>query len=166
MPTPMGHAIGGLAVYLASRDRPLREDLPLALACAGTSLLPDLDFAIGPFAGQSYHHYFTHSLGFTALFFLAAYLVCRFLGRARPFRDAAILSTAYLSHILLDMLGRDTTPPFGVQLLWPFSEAFYLPPFSIFDEVLRGTFGRLFGLHNWLAVVKETLILGPIAALL
>jgi membrane-bound metal-dependent hydrolase YbcI (DUF457 family) len=166
MPTPVGHAIGGLAVYLAARDRPIREDLPIAVACAGASLLPDLDFAIGPFAGRSYHHYFTHSLGFTALFALAAYLVCRFLGRTRSFRDAMVLSAAYLSHIFLDMLGRDTTPPFGVQLFWPLSDVFTLSPVSLFDEVRRGTLGKLFGLHNWLAVAKETLILGPITVLL
>ncbi len=166
MPTPVGHVIGGLVVYLAARDRPIKEDLPFVAACAGVSLLPDLDFAIGPLAGKSYHHYFTHSLGSAALFGLAAYLVSRAFRRNKPLRDATVLMAVYLSHILLDMVGRDTTPPFGVQLFWPFSEAFYISPVSLFDEVLRGTIGKLFGLHNWLAVARETLILGPIAVLL
>ncbi len=169
MPTPVGHVIGGLAVYLTSRDRliqPIQKDLPFVAVCAGVSLLPDLDFAIGPFAGKSYHHYFTHSLGFTALFGLAAYIVSRTLRKTRPLRDAAVLTVVYLSHILLDMVGRDTTPPFGVQLFWPFSEVFYILPVSLFDEVWRGTLGKLFGLHNWLAVARELLVLGPIVVFL
>jgi membrane-bound metal-dependent hydrolase YbcI (DUF457 family) len=165
MPTPVGHAIGGLAVYFSAKGRPIREDLPFVAVCAGVSLLPDLDFAIGPFAGKSYHHTFTHSLGFTILFAFVTYLACRFLGRPKPIRDAGVLAMVYLSHILLDMLGEDKTSPFGVQLLWPFSEAYYISPFPIFDEVWRGTLDRLFGLHNWLAVAKEVLILGPIVVL-
>ena len=62
MPTPVGHVIGGVSVYLAARGRPSQDDLRFVAACVGVSLLPDLDFAIGPLTGRNYHH-FTHSLG-------------------------------------------------------------------------------------------------------
>ncbi len=166
MPTPVGHVLGGLAVYAATGDKPLKKDLTFAAACVAVSLFPDLDFAIGPFAGRSYHHYFSHSLGFAALFGLGAYLVARAFGRSKPLRDAGILFAIYLSHIFLDLLAKDASPPFGVQLLWPFSEAFHMSPFAIFDEVWRGTLSKLFGLHNWLTVVREVVILAPVGAAL
>ena len=166
MPTPLGHVLGGLAVYAASRDKPLREDLTFAAACVGVSLFPDLDFVIGPIAGGSYHHYFSHSLGFAALFGLGTYLVARATHRSKPLRDAGILFAVYLSHIFLDLLAKDPSPPFGVQLLWPFSGAFYISPILIFDDVWRGTLGKLFGLHNWLTVAREVVILAPFGAVL
>ena len=164
MPTPVGHALGGLAVYAATGDKPLKKDLTFAAVCVGASLFPDLDFAIGPLAGRSYHHYFSHSLGFATLFGLGAYLIARASHRSKPLRDAGILFAIYLSHIFLDLLAKDTFPPFGVQLFWPFSEAFYKSPILIFDEVWRGTLGKLFGLHNWLALAREVVILVPVGA--
>lgn len=166
MPTPVGHALGGLAVYLGATHGEVRRDLALGVACLGVSLLPDLDFAIGPFAGRNYHHYFTHSLGFAALFALAAYIGARVLGQARPLWDTGVLTGVYLSHILLDLLAKDTSPPFGVQIFWPFSDAFYISPIIIFDDIWRGSLAKLFGLHNWLSVGREVLILGPVIALL
>lgn len=166
MPTPVGHALGGLAVYLAATRGDVRRRLGLGAACVGVALLPDLDLAIGSFAGRNTHHYFTHSLGFTALFALAAYIGARALGRARPLWDASILTAAYLSHILLDLLAKDISPPFGVELFWPFSDAFYISPILLFDDIWRGSLGKLFGLHNWLSLGREVLVLGPLIALL
>jgi membrane-bound metal-dependent hydrolase YbcI (DUF457 family) len=164
MPTPVGHALGAVAIYFAATDRPLREDLGMATACVGASLFPDLDFVITPFVGRSYHHYFTHSLGFAVLFAMVVYLIARGLKRTRPLRDTGLLTACYLSHILLDLVGKDTWPPFGVQLFWPFSDAFTISPLIVFDEVRRGTLGRLFGRHNWLTLAREVLILAPVAA--
>jgi membrane-bound metal-dependent hydrolase YbcI (DUF457 family) len=166
MPTPVGHVLAGAAVYFATKDRPLREEWGLVAACVGVSLIPDLDFAIEPFVGRSYHNYFTHSLGFAALFAIIVYLLARALKRSRPARETSILTAVYLSHILLDFLGKDTSPPFGVQLFWPFSDAFIMSPITIFDDVWRGTLAKLFGLHNWMTVAREVLILTPVALLL
>ena len=164
MPTPVGHALGGLAAYLATRGD--RKDWALLGASLASALLPDLDFLIRPFAGRSYHHYFTHSLGFAALFFGVAYvLLCR-IQRAAPWRDAWVMTGAYLSHIILDLLAKDTSPPFGVQLLWPFSDAFFISPVAVFTDIWRGSLALLFGLHNWTAVGWEVLVLSPLVGLL
>jgi membrane-bound metal-dependent hydrolase YbcI (DUF457 family) len=166
MPTPAGHLLGAAAVYFGSTDRPLREDWGLAAACVGSSLFPDLDFAITPLVGRSYHNYFTHSLGFAALFGVAVYFLARELKRSAPLRDTAILTAVYLSHILLDFLGKDTSPPIGVQLFWPFWDGFFKSPVIIFGDVWRGSLARLFGLHNWMTMAWEVLVLMPVVILL
>ena len=166
MPTPVGHMLGAAAVYFSTSGRPLREEYGLAAACVGASLFPDLDFALKPLVGQSYHNHFTHSLGFAFLFGVAAYFVARALKRSRPFRDTGILTAVYLSHILLDFLGKDTSPPFGVQFFWPLSDAFVNSPIAVFGDVWRGTIAKLFGLHNWMTVAREVLILTPVVLVL
>ena len=129
------------------------------------ALVPDLDLLIGPFTGRTYHHYFTHSLGFTGLFAVVVYGVARTMGRASPSRDTLLLTLAYLSHIVLDLLGKDTTPPFGVQLFWPFSDQFFISPVVVFSDVWRGSLSRTFGLHNWLALGREAVLLVPVVGL-
>lgn len=165
MPTPVGHALGGLAVYLLG-ERRQGLGKPLATAAVATALAPDLDFALGPLLGGNYHHYFTHSVGFLALFAAAVYLVSRYRGRPRPRQDALLLGAAYGSHILLDLLAKDTSPPFGVELFWPLSKAFVISPVVIFDDIWRGDLATLLGLHNWLAVAREIAILGPLVLVL
>ncbi len=166
VPTPVGHALGGLAVYAGARGARKKKDWTLLGATLVAAVLPDLDLLIGPFAGRSYHHYFTHSLGFTALFAGLAYWAMRRMGRDDPARDAGVIAAGYLSHIILDMLTKDTTPPFGVQLFWPFSDAFFISPVTIFSDVWRGGLAVLFGLHNWLAMGREILLLVPVVGLL
>ncbi|MCI0410427.1 MAG: metal-dependent hydrolase [Acidobacteria bacterium] len=158
MPTPVGHALAGLAIYASGRRPRLREDWPFAAAVVGSALLPDVDFVLGFFVGRNLHHHFTHSLGATAFYFLACLGPCG-LGRS------GWLTFAYASHLLLDLFSKDTAPPFGIQLLWPVSAGFYISPVLVFDDVWRGSLAMLFGWHNWLAVGREVLLLGPLAAL-
>jgi len=165
MPTPVGHALGGFAAYIRGTTG-ARTDWTLLGATLAAALLPDLDLVIGPFAGRTYHHYFTHSLGFTALFAAAVYGAMRRMGRASPGRDSLVIAIGYLSHIILDLLTKDTTRPFGVQLLWPFSDTFFISRVTVFSDVWRGSLAQLFGLHNWLAVAREVLVLVPVLGLL
>jgi len=160
MPTPLAHSLAGTTIALfSSGKRPL--DLKLLAASVIAALFADIDFGISFLVGQNVHHYFTHSLGFTLLFTGAAYLLARALGRVRPELDAMVLGVSYLSHILLDILSKDTAPPYGLELFWPLSDRFHISPILVFDDVFRGTLAKLFGLHNWLAVGREVLILGP-----
>lgn len=161
MPTPVAHSLAGLAVYFgASKER--QEDLALLGAAVVSACFADLDFGLGFLTGENYHHYFTHSLGFTTVFFAASYAVARFAKRTRALHDAAILGVAYLSHVLLDMLSKDTAAPYGVELFWPFADTFVISPVLVFDDIWRGTLAKLFGLHNWLAVAREVAIVGPL----
>lgn len=176
MPTPIGHALGGLLVGLltdatgaagasgaqgAARapgatgavvaSRALL-DRSLAI-CAVAACLPDLDF----FWGR--HNMETHSLGF-AIFVGLAVLAWQ---RSRRLALACTLSVA--SHVLFDWLGSDDFPPLGVMALWPLNSNFYFADAYVFEAISRRYWLDNFFSHNAWAVIKELLILGPIAAL-
>ncbi|MGH9319942.1 MAG: metal-dependent hydrolase, partial [Vicinamibacteria bacterium] len=164
MPTPVAHSLAGAAISLVSSPK-RKLDKKLFAASLAAACLPDIDFGIGFLLGRNVHHYFTHSLGMTLLFTGIAYVFARAAARPRPFADAMVLGAAYLSHILLDMLSKDTASPYGVELFWPLSDRFYISPILVFDDIWRGSLGKLLGLHNWLAVAREILIVGPVTAL-
>ncbi len=44
---------------------------------------------------------------------------------------------AWSSHILLDWLGADANPPYGVQALWPFSDTWFFSRLDIFPGTQR-----------------------------
>jgi hypothetical protein len=70
-----------------------------------------------------------------------------------------------VTHLGLDLFSKDTSAPYGMELWWPFSEAFAIAPVTLFDDIWRGTLAKLLGLHNWLAVAREVLIVGPLVAI-
>lgn len=163
MPTPVAHALAGTAVYLAASGAGRRrKDLMLFAAAVVAACFADLDFGLNFLTGENYHHYFTHSIAFASLFTIGVYFFSRLRKRVAPARDAWILGLAYLTHIFLDMFSKDTSPPYGLELGWPFSDAFTIAPFTVFDDIWRGSLEQLLSLHNWLAVGREVLIVGPV----
>jgi membrane-bound metal-dependent hydrolase YbcI (DUF457 family) len=164
MPTPVAHSLAGAAIaLLSSGKRPL--DLKVLTTSILAACVADIDFGVGFLVGRNVHHYFTHSVGFTLFFAGTVYLLAQAYTRDRPAFDTLVLGVSYLSHILLDLLSKDTAAPYGLQLFWPLSDEFYIFPILVFDDIWRGTLAQLFGLHNWLAVAREILILGPPTAL-
>ena len=163
MPTPLAHALAGTAVYLsASRGGRRRKDLVLFAATVVAACFADLDFGLNFLTGENYHHYFTHSVAFASLFTIGAYFFSRLRKRVAPGRDAWILGLAYLTHIFLDVFSKDTSAPYGLELWWPFSDTFTIAPFTVFNNIWRGTLQQLLSLHNWLAVAREVLVVGPV----
>ena len=76
------------------------------------------------------------------------------------------MAAAYGTHILLDWLGKDTAPPFGLPALWPFSSRYYISGADLFMEISRRYWKPdEFIVGNLKAVGWEMLVLGPIAAL-
>jgi len=164
MPTPVAHSLAGTTIaLLSSGKRPL--NLKLFAASVGAAMFADIDFGVGFLLGRNVHHYFTHSVGFTLLFAGTAYLLARAYARPRPALDALVLGVCYLSHVVLDVLSKDTAAPYGVQFFWPLSDRFFISPILVFDDIWRGTLAKLFGIHNWLAVAREALLMGPPSAL-
>jgi membrane-bound metal-dependent hydrolase YbcI (DUF457 family) len=124
----------------------------------------DIDFGLSYVLGRNVHHHFTHGVGFVALYFTGVWLVARRTRHASQAAGLALWSSlSYLTHLGLDLLSKDPSPPSGLQFWWPLSDDFYISPVLVFDEVWRGSLARLFGLHNWMAVGREVLILGPVA---
>lgn len=159
MPTPIGHALGGLAVGAAivGRAQPpwfgIRSS-SLLWVWALCGVLPDVDFFVGGHRGV------THTLGAIALVGCGTAL----LARRRPALWLAA-AASYGTHLLLDWLGADGVDPLGIMALWPFVDTFYLSPYSLFPAVCRqfSSVGCRVDLVQ--AVVWELLLLGPVAAM-
>lgn len=161
VPSPIGHALGGaLFGGLIAPRRPAATGRvgPRwwrdAAVLGFVGLLPDLDFLVG------LHSRHTHGLGAAMAAGLVAWLLAR--GRARW---GLAVAAAYASHILLDWLGSDTTPPIGIMALWPLSDAFYQSDLQVFMAIMRRDWGTGFWTHNLTAIAWELLLLGPPAAL-
>ena len=171
MPSPVGHFLGGMiGGLLVSRQSSGGLGQPSALSrqpgCERRApwwplvtfgllgVAPDLDFLFGT------HGTYTHSVGAMVLVGVAATA----LSRPAAFGWGAACVSAYGSHILLDWLSTDTVPPIGIMALWPFGEQHYLAGLQWFMAIQRD--GKLAAMliHDALAVLRELLILGPVAA--
>ncbi len=157
MPTPFGHALGGLAAgaLLVGRMAPSvrfgRRRLPLLVAFGLIGMLPDIDILLGGHRGV------THSVG--------AALAVGGLAAAVDRRPGVWLglATAYGTHVVLDWLGTDTEPPLGVMALWPFNHTFYLSSYQWFPSVCRQYWLAGCWVNLARAVWWELLLLGPVA---
>jgi membrane-bound metal-dependent hydrolase YbcI (DUF457 family) len=163
MPTPVGHAIGGLAaawlVQSVQRQRRFLDasgsEAQLAFLCAAVAVLPDFDLLLGT------HRGYTHSLGAVAAVGVISWLL---LQRHTSSASTAVITAAYGSHLLLDWLGKDSADPAGLMLLWPLSSRFYISGFDAFSEVSRRYWNvDEFIVGNFRAVGWELLILTPVA---
>jgi membrane-bound metal-dependent hydrolase YbcI (DUF457 family) len=174
MPSPIGHALAGLAtawsVDLVPGDRAWRTAPAaaswykragngLTLACAALAAAPDLDLLIPRF-----HRSITHSVTAVAAAGLVAALVA---ARARRpvARVTAMCAGAWATHLLLDWLGVDRLyAPFGIQMLWPFSHAWFISGWDVFAATERhDVFGGAAIRENVAAVIQEVAIVGPVA---
>jgi membrane-bound metal-dependent hydrolase YbcI (DUF457 family) len=170
MPSPIGHALAGIAVAwtadLLPGDRAWRT-VPdtntwyqragggLTVACAGLGAAPDLDLAFAA------HRTVTHSIG--AVFLVGLIAAALAANAQRPVARVALMcAAAYGSHLLLDWLGADYYPPRGIQLMWPINREWYISGLDVFRQTARlriFTHGPL--LTNIRAILREIAILGP-----
>jgi membrane-bound metal-dependent hydrolase YbcI (DUF457 family) len=175
MPSPIGHALAGVAVAwtadLLPGDR-TRRTAPasstwyqragggLTLICAGLGAAPDLDLAFVA------HRTMTHSVGAVCFVGLCAAAIA--VAARRPVARVALMcAAAYGSHLLLDWLGADYYPPRGLQLLWPFSREWYISGLDVFRQTARlRVFTRGPMLTNVRAVAQEVALLAPVLGLL
>jgi len=162
MPSPIGHALGAVAAGLAGAElarssslaaSSIRHPWREAALFSAVGLLPDLDLLVGA------HSQYTHSVGAVALVLAVAWLATR----GRDVGLALAVALAYASHPLLDWLGQDGTPPYGVMLLWHFDPGFHNSGLDVFSGISRRYWLPGFFVHNLAAVVREVLILGPLA---
>jgi membrane-bound metal-dependent hydrolase YbcI (DUF457 family) len=169
MPSPIGHALAGVAaawaVDLIPGDRAWRTILGgtwyqragggLTLACAALGAAPDLDLAFIE------HRTITHSIG--AVCFVTLFAAALAANARRPIARVALMcGAAYGSHLLLDWLGTDRYPPLGLQLMWPINKAWYISGVDLFRQTARQrifTHGPM--MVNVRAIAQEIGILGP-----
>jgi len=157
MPTPVGHALAGLTVAWISDAIRKTKDRSLSVGCVVATVVPDLDILL------HHHRSFTHSIGAAMAAGLVVWGCSRFW---KPGSHAAApsltIAAAYSTHILLDWLGRDTAPPFGLMALWPFSHEFFISGANIFMEISRRYWKpEEFLVGNMGAVGWEIVVLAP-----
>ena len=74
---------------------------------------------------------------------------------------------AYATHLLLDWLAADPYWPYGIQIFWPFNDAWYLSGVNLFPGTERlHVFSFRTMRINLLAMAWETAILFPLVVLL
>jgi membrane-bound metal-dependent hydrolase YbcI (DUF457 family) len=162
MPSPVGHALGGIAAGGAVAHDRLGWRQAALFGVLG--LLPDLDLLVG------LHSTYTHSIGAATLIGVLAALVpdrtrARWSGAGRA-SFALACAAAYGSHVLLDWLGSDSTPPIGIMALWPFSSAFYQSDLNVFGAISRRYWLVTFWIMNLTAALREIVLLGPLVLLI
>jgi inner membrane protein len=161
MPTPLGHALGALIVTAPIRARYRLLGAGALAAAAAAGMAPDLDLLYGRHSAE------THSIGAAAVAGLATWLYLRGRRVARAGAISAMVAIAVVSHPVLDWLGTDNTPPFGIMALWPFSREYYVSSApDIFMAVSRRYWLPEFWVYNLRVLVQELAILGIPAALI
>ncbi len=172
MPSTVGHALAGVAAAwtadLVPGDRGRRTAPPirpfydraggrLTLACAGLAAIPDIDLLFGV------HRTVTHSIGAVILVIIVAALVTGKVTRRSATRVVLMCGGAYATHLVLDWMAADSVLPYGIQALWPFTDAWYISGWNLFRQVTRRHFLSTAAVRaNALAVAQEIAILGPV----
>jgi len=171
MPSPIGHALAGTAIAFGSapalgiRNRNSAYDAGrlriLTIACAVLAALPDIDLA-APYT----HRTITHSLLATVVVTIIAAAVTGQVTPRTAWRTTLICGAAYASHLLLDWLAVDDTPPRGLQILWPFSHRWFISGWDLFRGTARRNVWSMTSMRtNALAILQEIAMLGPVTAL-
>jgi membrane-bound metal-dependent hydrolase YbcI (DUF457 family) len=134
---------------------------------------PDLDFLPGLLIGDvnRFHHGPSHSIAAALIAAVAAGWGAVLAG-GRGARTALVVLLAWSSHLLADYAAADPREPRGVPLLWPFSDAPYIAPVTLFMPFDHGSPGDdlgkalaiVFSLHNVYAIVVELALTAPLAA--
>jgi membrane-bound metal-dependent hydrolase YbcI (DUF457 family) len=166
MTTPAGHSLFGLAVFLATPMTGRKAALILLVLLMAAALIPDIDLLPvlwgGLAAANNSHQQFTHSLLFTAAGGLALAFIASRLGSGGFLRLSPYFLVAAWSHILLDLLTEDTRPPVGLELFWPFSDARFTSPISVFGGLAKSRVEDLLSWHNFQVVGGEIMVLAPL----
>jgi hypothetical protein len=167
MPSPLGHVIAGAAAgWLIAgtpggRGQPRRGIVRDACLFGALGALPDVDLIFGAHSGP------THSLAAAAIVSAAIVAAARSAAMRPRIVTAAACFAAYASHVLLDWLATDSSPPIGIMALWPFSREHYESDLHVFMAISRRYWtGWSFVRQNAIAVARELAILLPLLAVI
>ncbi len=145
MALPFGHISAGYLGYEAVRPAgPHRPALLLgAIALANAA---DFDFLPGLVIGHAdaYHRGVTHTLAAVVVIALAVAAAGGIAGacRATVLRAAGWAAAVYASHLVLDYVTVCAVPPSGGRFLWPLSDAYYIAPRPLLDEIIIDSSSR------------------------
>lgn len=164
MSSPVGHSVIGAAVgvlyFLKPSDwRSLwnraSEKWPLLLAAALLANLPDMDYIAGIMAGELnlYHHGVTHTLGWISLVSLLVWIPLRSKGAGG--RELSLIFLLLFSHLALDWVTADGKEPYGIMILWPFSDDFFISGIPLLPHLRKADFSELLDPYNFRIMAIE-----------
>jgi inner membrane protein len=173
MPSPVGHALAGIAVAWGAELFPGRRPSKapgqgasahsttghgLVLTCAALASAPDLDLLL-----DGWHRSATHS--FVSVFVVATVAGLIAASARQPaLRIASACAVAWASHMLLDWLAVDPSAPRGIQALWPFSDRRFISDWDIFPGTERENIFSAASMRvNATALVTELALMMPVA---
>ncbi len=169
MPLPVGHSLAGLALFRLTRLRFFQHPWQDALFFVVAANFADLDYLPGFLLGNPnlYHQGMSHSLA-AALGF--GVLCALWFSRKKGgdfFGYVLVCSAAYASHMALDFFNNDMRAPYGVPLLWPFSEQRFMSPVWLFASVHKSSasadfFQSVLSLHNLFVALREVVVMAPV----
>ncbi len=175
MATPLAHSAVGLAFGLA-RFRPLEAGNPEArpgpawrplAVCVILANAPDVDYLFGLFAGRfnAFHQTVTHTGVWVAALALALWLLARGRRRTKPGWSFPFLLALLGSHLLLDWLTADYSPPAGLTIGWPWSDRIWHASVSLFPAPAKSGWASLASWHNLRVLAWEAALTLPLPAL-
>jgi membrane-bound metal-dependent hydrolase YbcI (DUF457 family) len=155
MPSPIGHALAGVAFVWAVEPQ---TDHRLVATCACLAALPDIDILV---PGQ--HRAYTHSVGAVLLVTILTIAVTGKVTGRIQWRTVGLCAGAYATHLLLDWLGADHFAPYGIRALWPFDDGWYISRIDLFRQTARRhLFTMPTLITNVKAIAQEIVILAPL----
>lgn len=170
VPTPLGHGIAGLAVYIAGGGKlsrkPDRKSVVLIALCITFGLAPDLDFfhwSDGSLKVSGvFHHGVSHSIGFAFFAGFFSWSVARAMKITYANNAGLLAFASYALHVVLDLFGHDFYPVNGIGLpaLWPFTDQYFIV--ALMPGVNRAD---PFTLSSFYAVILEILLTGALLVL-
>ncbi len=171
MPSPVGHTLGAFSALLALEPNIVssRYKTNIALGAAFVfGSLADADFVVAHFSTAPYlrHHYFSHSIPFAICFTFLCWIILKCFRFQNAGKFSGLIGAAYSSHLLLDYFAEDGSNPYGIPLLWPFTNRHFIAPFNLFYSIHRGEFTDIFSMHNLVGVLIEIAVMAPITFLL
>ena len=193
MPSPVGHVIAGvtagwlvagapLGVHKFWKKEKIRQKVAgtfpgkvpatfekfgwEAAVFGALGACPDIDLLFGSHRGPTHSIAAALVVGFVVAIWAGIWTVIRAGGARRPLTFAVACAAAYASHLLLDWLGRDSSPPIGIMAFWPVSRDYFESALHVFMPISRRYYPAwVFVRDSTIALVMELMILVPLLVL-
>lgn len=139
MPTPIGHALGGYAAADAATPDTgsTNSRWMVVLLAVVVAISPDFDFIPGLIVNNIPKYHRTMSHGVPAALVVASVLTLLLRGwwKGSLRHLWVLLFTAYMSHVLLDIVTPDPTGGSGLRPLWPLSSVWFAYPLPFLEPL-------------------------------
>lgn len=167
MSAPTSHILAGVAYYAATTPSfAPRRDWKFLVGLSVLSILPDLDFLPVFFIGfenaNNLHHTYSHTVLFAVIVSLVIGTLLWRLRGGLWTKRVGMIGIIMGSHLLIDYLTKDTRPPIGTKLLWPFSDALFNSPISIFQGVAKKNLASVISWYNVMSMSVDVVVVGTI----